>query len=86
VAVDNGIEECFYSLYLVYKLKEEYLLSNEFLQKAAAHGNPFAIRDLSFKYMKGEYGFPMIFKGIYMYICDVPSLLRTGWKWGMGMP
>ena len=76
-AIENGNREC---LYLLYKLLNESGKNAEartYLQRAAHAKDPFAIRDLSFEYLKGNHGYINVIKGVYLYLGNVRRLLKA---------
>jgi TPR repeat protein len=76
-AIRGGEKACCYPLYLTLRKLGAITDANIALDAAAAHGNPFAIRDQSFRRLSGKEGFRGIFRGAAQYIGNLPALTRA---------
>jgi uncharacterized protein len=67
---ENGNVSAKYWLYVIYRdglgVAQDREKSRELLERAAASGHLYAMRDLSKRYLRGEYGAFAILRGVWM--------------------
>lgn len=76
-AIRAGDTQCYYPLYLALKKLGATREANAALDSAAAHGNPFAIRNQSLRRLSGKEGLANVFYGAAQYIRNLPALMRA---------
>lgn len=76
-ATKCGETECYYPLYMALRKLGAMADANAALDAAAEHGNPFAIRNQSFRRLSGRDGLLNVFRGAAQYVRNLPALIRA---------
>jgi TPR repeat protein len=77
LAAANGRPECLFLVARLAELKGDASQAEEYLSRAVEVGDPFAVRNRAFDYMTGKHGVRNIPRGLFLYVRNVPKLLRA---------
>lgn len=77
LAAENGRQQCLFLVARLSELKGDTAQAGQYLARAVEIGDPFAIRNRAFDYMKGKHGTQNVFRGLFMYLGNVPKLLKA---------
>jgi TPR repeat protein len=75
-ASDAGNMDCSYVLFHIFKRHHNEEAARRFLDRAVSQGHAAAIQRRAIEYLTGKFGVFGIFRGIHMYLRNIPALVR----------